>query len=161
MIIQTSSLGFGKDFTVTSEIPVEEVNEYFADLEECRALEPLRFEAHLVNHGKFIDLQADISVKLSLCCYRCGEIFTRCFASHVSLKLIEASSVGGVEEVILSEDDLDTITYQDPQIHLNDILLESIYLELDDECLCSDNCKGICIQCGKNLNQGPCSCNLS
>ena len=24
--------------------------------------------------------------------------------------------------------------------------------------LCKDDCKGICSQCGKNLNKGPCGC---
>ena len=63
-----------------------------------------------------------------------------------------------VRQMGISEEDLDTITYVAPNIELNDILLESIYLELDDECLCSPDCKGVCLNCGKNLNEGPCSC---
>lgn len=158
MSIQVSRISNSKEFVVQSEIPAEDVEKYFAELEECRALGPFKYDAHLVNRGKFIALEADVEVSLELCCDRCGESFSRDFASHVSLKLIEASSVGSVEEIVLSEDDMDTVTYQGNDIELNDILLETIYLELDDECICSEDCKGVCMKCGKNLNKGECSC---
>ena len=161
MAVQVSSIGKGKDFEVKSEISADKVDVYFADIDGCHALCPLQFEAHLCNRGKFISLEADLSVRLALCCYRCGTGFERDFSTHLSLKLIEASSVGSVDEIILSEDDLDTVTYQDPVIELEDLLLESVYLEFDDQCLCSEDCKGLCLQCGKNLNEGPCSCSAS
>ena len=161
MSIQVSRLSINKDFAVQSEISAEDVEKYFADLEDCRALTPLKYNAHLINRGKFIALEADVETRLELVCYRCGETVARDFSLHISLKLIEASSVGSVEEIVLSEDDLDTVTYQGNNIELDDILLESIYLELDDQFLCSDDCKGICIQCGQNLNKGKCSCSDS
>lgn len=158
MAIQVSSLGKNKDFVVKGEISTESVDAYFTDLEGCHALRPLRYEAHLVNRSQYITLDVDLDTELELCCDRCGESFHRGFQSHLALKLIEASSVGDVDEIVLSEDDLDTITYQASSIELEDILLESVYLEIDDQCLCSEQCKGICMNCGKNLNLGPCAC---
>ena len=158
MLIQSTRLGLHKDFEVHSEISVEEVDRYFSDLDECHALKPLHFDVHLVNHGKYIAMEADLDLDLELCCARCGETIVQSFKPHVSLKLIEASSVGSVEEVVLTEDDLDTVTYQAPNIDLNDLLLESIYLEFDDQVLCKPDCKGICLNCGQNLNQGVCKC---
>ena len=158
MSIQVSRLSTAKEFCVQSEISTTDVDKYFVDLEDCRALKPLKYDARLMNHGKFIALEADVEVSLELTCHRCGDTFPRDFSMHVSLKLIEASSVGSVEEIVLSEDDLDTVTYQGNDIELNDILLESIYLDLDAQCLCSDDCKGICLNCGTNLNKGTCSC---
>ncbi len=35
---------------------------------------------------------------------------------------------------------------------------ESLILSLPSVVLCKDNCKGLCPLCGKNLNEGPCSC---
>lgn len=37
-------------------------------------------------------------------------------------------------------------------------LRESIMLELPTLPLCSEDCKGLCPQCGANLNEGPCTC---
>lgn len=161
MSIQVSRLSTSKEFCTQSEISAEDVDKYFDELEECRALKPLKYTARLMNHGKFIALDADVEVSLELTCHRCGDAFARDFALHLSLKLIEASSVGAVEEIVLSEDDLDTVTYQGNNIELDDILLESIYLEFDAQCLCSQDCKGICLNCGANLNKGACSCSHS
>ena len=35
---------------------------------------------------------------------------------------------------------------------------ESIYTLLPTKVLCKDDCKGLCPVCGKNLNEGSCSC---
>ena len=37
-------------------------------------------------------------------------------------------------------------------------LRESIILHLPNYPVCRVDCRGVCPQCGKNLNEGPCSC---
>ena len=40
-----------------------------------------------------------------------------------------------------------------------DDLLETVYiLDMDTKYLCREDCKGVCPECGKDLNEGPCSC---
>ena len=41
---------------------------------------------------------------------------------------------------------------------LEDIIRTVFVLNLDSKLLCKPDCKGICCRCGKNLNEGPCSC---
>ena len=41
---------------------------------------------------------------------------------------------------------------------LEDIVRTVFVLNLDSKLLCKDDCKGLCCSCGKNLNDGPCSC---
>ena len=41
---------------------------------------------------------------------------------------------------------------------LEDIVRTIFVLNMDSKLLCSDDCKGLCCRCGKNLNDGPCSC---
>ena len=41
---------------------------------------------------------------------------------------------------------------------LEDIVRTVFVLNLDSKLLCKDDCKGLCCRCGKNLNDGPCSC---
>ncbi|MGI8908497.1 MAG: YceD family protein [Candidatus Sumerlaeaceae bacterium] len=51
------------------------------------------------------------------------------------------------------------ITYYDGEaIHPEPELRESLMLELPTRPLCSENCKGLCPNCGANLNDGPCGC---
>ena len=41
---------------------------------------------------------------------------------------------------------------------LEDIVRTVFVLNMDSKLLCKPDCKGLCCQCGKNLNEGPCSC---
>ena len=48
---------------------------------------------------------------------------------------------------------------EDNDIDLEDTLLELLLLDIPFKNLCSENCKGICLDCGNNLNDEVCSCN--
>ena len=41
---------------------------------------------------------------------------------------------------------------------LEDIVRTVFVLNLDSKLLCKDDCAGLCCRCGKNLNDGPCTC---
>ena len=45
-----------------------------------------------------------------------------------------------------------------PEINLAGLLWEEFVLALPVRPLCKPDCKGLCPDCGKNLNEGPCSC---
>lgn len=158
MQININNISNKKAFTVRGEIVGESLAGYFDDTDECVALEPIQYDAQLLAHAKFVALDADICAKLELTCHRCGARFVRELDLHPALKLVDADSVGDVDEIVLDEDDLDTVTYQNGSIDLDAILLETVYLEIDGECVCSDDCKGVCVACGINLNLGPCGC---
>jgi uncharacterized protein len=44
-------------------------------------------------------------------------------------------------------------------LHLADLIREYLLLELPMHALCRQDCKGLCPQCGHNLNSEPCTCN--
>ena len=41
---------------------------------------------------------------------------------------------------------------------LEEIVRTVFVLNMDSQLLCKPDCKGMCCRCGKNLNDGPCSC---
>ena len=41
---------------------------------------------------------------------------------------------------------------------LDEIIRTVFILNMDTKFLCSEDCKGLCFRCGKNLNLGPCDC---
>ena len=41
---------------------------------------------------------------------------------------------------------------------LDEIIREELILNMDMTVLCSEDCKGLCPRCGKNLNEGDCGC---
>src|SRR5579862_8572726 len=46
-------------------------------------------------------------------------------------------------------------------VDLTPQMREDIILELPQRALCSEDCKGLCPHCGKDLNKGPCRCRQS
>ena len=38
------------------------------------------------------------------------------------------------------------------------LVISCYAVEIGDITLCSEDCKGVCVMCGKNLNKGQCDC---
>lgn len=62
------------------------------------------------------------------------------------------------EELELNADDLDFTFYEGDEIDLASLVSEQIVLALPATHICSPQCRGLCPQCGLNLNQSSCSC---
>ena len=61
-------------------------------------------------------------------------------------------------EVEITDDDVDFSTYDGDEIDLGVLFREQILLAIPMTPLCRPECKGLCSQCGKVLNEGPCTC---
>ena len=51
-----------------------------------------------------------------------------------------------------------TFLLKEDKADLDEILTTAFVLNMDSKLLCRPDCKGICPRCGKNLNEGACSC---
>jgi uncharacterized protein len=58
----------------------------------------------------------------------------------------------------IQEDDFSSAYYDDDTIDLGQLMSEQFYLALPMKPLCQDDCRGLCPQCGANLNRGTCAC---
>ena len=57
-----------------------------------------------------------------------------------------------------NEDDDGYLLVPDLTLDMDELAASDISLELPTKVLCSEECKGLCPKCGKNLNEGSCSC---
>jgi uncharacterized protein len=64
----------------------------------------------------------------------------------------------GEGEREIEEDDLSTAFYENETIDLGQLMREQLYLSLPMKPLCHEDCRGLCPQCGTNVNRGSCSC---
>jgi len=62
--------------------------------------------------------------------------------------------------VELEDDDVSMTFYRDEEIDLSELLREQFYLVLPMKPLCRPDCKGLCSQCGVNLNIETCQCSV-
>ena len=62
------------------------------------------------------------------------------------------------DAAIESGQDLDITYLSNDYIDLKDVLTEQLQLQIPFQPLCKESCKGICANCGADLNVGRCAC---
>ena len=118
-----------------------------------RFLKPVKVSGSVLNIGGSLELSAKVSAVLSFECDRCCETFSQEFECSFDEVLKKETSKG-------DDKNLDAIYFEGNAIELEDIVLANIIVELPSKHLCSEECKGLCAECGKNLNHGKCDCDM-
>jgi uncharacterized protein len=77
-----------------------------------------------------------------------------------SFDLVYVPPLGTEDEHELGEGDLSLGFYQDGVIDVDDLAREQIELALPMARLCTEECRGLCPECGANLNHSHCACNI-
>jgi DUF177 domain-containing protein len=128
------------------------------EADEYRIVTPvdLAFEIHK-DKDKF-RLVGTVVTELELPCSRCLEPFRLPVATPFDLRYLPASEVSSDGEREVDDADLETSYYEHDAIDLNELMREQFYLALPMKPLCLDDCRGLCPQCGTNLNTGSCNC---
>lgn len=103
------------------------------------------------NHAGFVEFTADVSFTCDYRCDRCAAEVSRDF--HFQFRHILVLQ-------LTEESGDDYIEAPDYKLDTDALLRDDILLELPSKLLCQEGCKGLCMKCGKNLNEGKCSCEL-
>src|SRR4051812_483394 len=103
-------------------------------------------------------LVGNVKTTLELPCSRCLEPFTLPVEQAFDLRYQPHAQNTGEGEKEIEEDDLTTAFYENDEIDLGQLMREQFYLALPMKPLCEDDCKGLCPDCGTNLNRGTCDC---
>jgi uncharacterized protein len=93
-------------------------------------------------------------------CGRCLQGFKQPLSEFFSLTFVpQVDSVeSDEEEVELETEDLGLISYTDEILKLRTPLQEQLLMSIPISPLCSESCRGLCPECGRNLNIEACDC---
>jgi uncharacterized protein len=127
-----------------------------ADAYQIAAPVELEFDIHK-DKDKF-RLEGHLRTELELPCSRCLEPYRFAVDADFDQRYLPASAASTDPDREVQEDDLETSYYSDDQIDLAELMREQFYLALPMKPLCRDDCRGLCPQCGTNLNTGTCDC---
>jgi uncharacterized protein len=116
----------------------------------------LAFDVH--KDKESFRLVGQVRAELELSCGRCLEPFRLPVDASFDVRFLPATEVAAEGEREVAEEDLDTSYYENGQIDLNELVREQFYLALPMKPLCREDCRGLCPQCGTNLNSGTCDC---
>ena len=119
---------------------------------------PAHLEFDIFKDKDQFRLEGRVTSTLELPCGRCLEAYCLPVDAVFDLRYQPRSTNTGEGEQSVEEDDLTTAFYENEEIDLGLLMREQFYLALPMKPLCRVDCKGLCPQCGTNLNCGTCGC---
>jgi uncharacterized protein len=127
------------------------VNEYHLD-------HPIRVDLSYYRAGTELFLSGDVEAKATACCARCAEEFK--LERHRAFRYVFAPKAIGYDsdDAEQRSDDLEFSIYEGDDVDLTPLVREQVLLALTDRPLCREDCRGLCPQCGANLNESACGC---
>ncbi|MBI3592648.1 MAG: DUF177 domain-containing protein [Nitrospirae bacterium] len=149
---------------IISEIPEEgmeiELKEKI-EPESVKILSPVHAALKINKIGSEVLVNGDMDVDIELQCSRCLNMFTMNIRSRLNVVYDPAETINREERYELKSDELDMGFYKNDTLDTDDMLTEQLMLNMPMKPLCSPECKGICPQCGADLNVNKCSCEES
>ena len=110
---------------------------------------PVAVTGRVFNHAGVVELEGRAVFTRSTQCDRCCRPIEERFTCPLHYTLVRSRERDEGDETVVVEDDM---------LDLDELVRVSILLFLPSRHLCSPDCKGLCPSCGKDLNEGPCSC---
>lgn len=108
------------------------------------------------NQGLLVDGWVDLTLQLE--CSRCLKVFEQ--PMHITFEEQFYPTVDVVSGLPLAPFDEEEIFPIDAhhELDLTEAIRQNALTELPMVTLCQEDCKGLCSQCGHDLNLGPCEC---
>ena len=113
--------------------------------------EPVKAEGMVRNTAGVLVMTGAITTCIHGTCARCASPFDREIDLPIDVVLV-------TEMANEENEDEWVFPLEGDSANLDDIVRTVFVLNLDSKLLCKEDCKGLCCRCGKDLNQGPCSC---
>jgi uncharacterized protein len=140
-----SKTGCGK--SIDFEQTVEDITD-----KKIHFLRPVHLQGKIRNLDGTLYLEGEADILIERVC-------DRCLSSYKQPLRIR------IEENFYPEykkiDDIDFFkTYNGNQLVLDQTIHDGVLLNININSICEEECKGICSTCGKDLNEGPCSCEM-
>ena len=110
---------------------------------------PPEASGEVVNTAGLLNLRGELRAEMTCVCDRCGTVFDREKVLPLDVPLSADVSDETSPEVFAIEGD---------GIDVSEVAATCFILNTETKCLCRDDCKGLCPQCGHDLNEGPCNC---
>ena len=99
-----------------------------------------------------------LTTKLEIPCARCLEAVPYSVNRSFELLFRPQTVNVGPDEREMQDKDAEIAFYEGNGVELENILREQVLLDVPIKTVCREACKGLCPQCGKNLNNGECHC---
>ncbi|MGI6425860.1 MAG: YceD family protein [Tepidanaerobacteraceae bacterium] len=120
------------------------------NLDGVNTIGPVKVKGHLENLGdRIFQVEGRIELEATALCSRCLDETESKLTIDFSFKLTD---------MITDCDDEDIITFNGEYIDLYPQVINEIILNWPGQILCKTDCRGLCPNCGSNMNYSVCKC---
>ena len=103
----------------------------------------------VTNHSGLILLTGEIIPSVKAECARCGKEIA--YGTPISLN-------AKITDKLANDDEEEFILLTDFAIDIEDLVRSTLILEMPSRFLCKEDCLGLCVKCGCDLNEKQCNC---
>ncbi|MCM1133458.1 MAG: DUF177 domain-containing protein [Ruminococcus flavefaciens] len=132
----------GESVNIDYDIQTDELS----GIKGCVFNTPVSVKGRIFNKAGVVYLKFTLDFALLITCDRCLRELVRNY--HFECDHIVVPSVSG--------DNDEYIVADSESIELNDIAVTDLLIQLPTKNLCKDDCKGLCMVCGCDLNESTC-----
>ncbi len=125
---------------------------------EANRSAPIAFAATVELDGDSVRVTGWLHSTVHVACSRCLETTPVTVDRDLQLVFHAADKAPGSGDTELDAQRLDVDYHSDGSLDLRSVMAEQVLLGLPMKPLCSDDCQGLCPQCGANRGRQACDC---
>ncbi|MCC8135448.1 MAG: DUF177 domain-containing protein [Ruminococcus sp.] len=134
----------GESMDLDCSIEKEELSGIY----DCTFVSPVSVKGRIFNRAGVVHLDYSVDFTLIITCDRCLRELERDYHFDFSHIVVQE----------LNSDNDDYIVADGESIDLSEIAVTDLLLQLPTKYLCKEDCKGLCMVCGCDLNESECDC---
>lgn len=115
--------------------------------------------ARVLRLGRSVEITGGVYLKTDVACSRCLENFG--LEQQIPFRFILEPRPAVESESNWDEDlndSLDFSYYDGDDIDIGDLIRQHLLMAMPISRVCNEMCRGLCPQCGRNMNKGGCKC---
>lgn len=126
--------------------------------QDVRLVSPVVGKVRLTRLNSGILAQGHFSTEVELTCDRCLGLFSLPVEFDLEEQFVPIIDVNTGKWLQIEESDPALLIDDHHILDLEEVFRQAIYLGLPMHPVCRSDCRGLCAQCGHDLNEGPCGC---
>lgn len=126
--------------------------------ERVRVTQPAEVKGNVNQAGHEVFVSGHVETRAQLECDRCLQLVELPVSADFALEYITGSDYESSSAAALSEEELAVSVFDGESIDVDEIVKEQILLAVPARTRCREECKGICPECGTDLNARQCNC---
>lgn len=132
--------------------------EDWGSVAELELTAPLVVDLKFTNVGSRILVEGNLQTRVRVACSRCAGDCDEWLDVRVDEQFLPHDSPELPQGEDLDFEQLCLFTYENDVIEIDEVIRQNLVASLPCRPLCAEACKGLCSQCGANLNEKACEC---